>query len=546
MEIHQRSMLALRVYKKLIDQNHVSADQAGEYLNKISIPKEFCPYAQTFNCRKYSRYRNYDGSCNNLVHPWVGKAETPLKRLHPSRYNDFMNEPVTKSVTGIMLPNPRLIAYKLHYPHEIEIKVNTLFVFFGQFIDHDLSLTSLTTGSDKKPKPCTCDTTDPDCLNIPIPPSDSIQKNQKCMVTPRSSASFPKMNCKLGSREQINLLTHWFDLSQMYGVSKADNTKIRLGKDGLLKASSIPGIRYEHLPLAKLNSSSCQSEKKGIPCFLGVETRLNQNLALMSLHTLMLREHNRLARTLKYINRHWNDERIFQEARRICIASYQHIIYKGWIPIVLGKKMVDFYDLAESSHNDYFYGYDRKVNPHISNEFATAAFRFGHTLVTSIVVKADTSLNIVFNQSLSDNFLTTQEAFRNLGLDGILRGTIKQKSNSNDGHITDALNNNLFKNPDTNAETHEVSLSALNINRGRDHALPSYTTYRRLCGLSVPSSFDEMNYIYPDTLKDLKSIYAHADDIDLFTGGIAEVPVEGGLVGPVFASKLNLFLLNGS
>ena len=61
------------------------------------------------------------------------------------------------------------------------------------------------------------------------------------MVTPRSSASFPKFNCKLGIREQVNLLSHYCDMSQVYGVTKDDNAKIRLGKDGLLKASAIPG-----------------------------------------------------------------------------------------------------------------------------------------------------------------------------------------------------------------------------------------------------------------------------------------------------------------
>lgn len=292
------------------------------------------------------------------------------------------------------------------------------------------------------------------------------------------------------------------------------------------------------MPFAESNSTLCQSEKVGFKCFNVKETRSNQNLALMSIHTLMLREHNRIARTLKYLNPHWNDEKVFEEARRILIAEYQHINYKSWLPLLIGNKMMDFYGTSALSYNDYFYGYDNKVNPHISNEFATAAFRFGHTLVTSWVVKADISLNLMLNESLADNLLSTKGAYSNMGLDGVLRGLIRQKATANDGHVTNVLNNNLFKNPDKGAETHEFSLTALNINRGRDHALQPYTQYRRLCGLSAPTSFSEMSYLHSDTLKDLTEIYEHVDDIDLFTGGIAEKPVEGGLVGPVFASNI--------
>ena len=59
------------------------------------------------------------------------------------------------------------------------------------------------------------------------------------------------------------------------------------------------------------------------------DSRANEQPGLTAYHTVWVREHNRLAKELKYLNPHWNDERLYQEARKILIAKMQvQITYK--------------------------------------------------------------------------------------------------------------------------------------------------------------------------------------------------------------------------
>lgn len=61
-----------------------------------------------------------------------------------------------------------------------------------------------------------------------------------------------------------------------------------------------------------------------------------QNVMLSTVTLVSLHFHNYIARELYKINGHWSDEKLFQEARRISIAIYQHIIYKEWLPLLVG------------------------------------------------------------------------------------------------------------------------------------------------------------------------------------------------------------------
>ena len=76
-------------------------------------------------------------------------------------------------------------------------------------------------------------------------------------------------------------------------------------------------------------------------------------------------EHNRIAKELYALNYGWSDERIFQEARQINIAEYQHVIYYEFLPVLLGGAAMNKWGLIPTPYNEWFTQYDRYVNPQV-------------------------------------------------------------------------------------------------------------------------------------------------------------------------------------
>lgn len=110
------------------------------------------------------------------------------------------------------------------------------------------------------------------------------------------------------------------------------------------------------------------------------DARANENPTLAVTHTIFLREHNRLVRELAYLNPHWDDERLYQEGRRILTAQMQHITYNEFLPIIVGREKMQRLGMLPLEYG-FSEDYDEELNPTIMNEFAAAAYRFGHSLI---------------------------------------------------------------------------------------------------------------------------------------------------------------------
>lgn len=357
--IHNSFKLALKAAQKL----KTSQNLTSTHLLKLKSPPKFCPFNSDIFCEASSKYRQIDGSCNNLANGMLGRGNTPFKRLIKPAYDDKIEEPRRTSVTGEPLPNPRSVSLAVHDPLDLPTVLSNLGVMFGQFIDHDLALTA-TTGVGSSPFKCSCGSTNSDCVNIPTPSEDSIDSDQDCQVLTRSGASFEKLDCSFGAREQTNINTHWLDMSHLYGNDQSQMTSLRSFRNGRLKTTHQSGSSKDFLPFAP--SGTCVDETDEQMCFESGDSRTSQNMMLVGIHTVWLREHNRIARQLQRLNPSWTDDDLYQETKRIITAMYHNILYGEWLPIILGQRMIRENDLMLKRPGEYHMNYDESTNPHIS------------------------------------------------------------------------------------------------------------------------------------------------------------------------------------
>ena len=133
-------------------------------------------------------------------------------------------------------------------------------------------------------------TRDAVCYPIQIPPNDAHFKGKKtCMNFARSETALD-INCQPGPLQQINQVTHWLDSSNVYGSTQSEMRKLRSFKNGLLKTSTASD-GGELLPQNRNADCIGGSTTK---CFLAGDSRVNEQPNLAVMHTLFLREHNRI------------------------------------------------------------------------------------------------------------------------------------------------------------------------------------------------------------------------------------------------------------
>ncbi len=453
-------------------------------------------------------YRTIDGSGNNLRDTKMNQVGVQLMRLvDPPDYSDG-----TSALAGMNRPNPRDISNIVtaqDRPIPNPKSASDFLWLWGQFLDHDISLTP------------TVEPPEPENIPIPVgdPHFDPDNTGTREMMFNRSV--YDPDTGESNPREQLNEITGWIDASNIYGSTEERTTVLRLN-DGsgklLMSAGSLLAFNEFGLP---------NDRGIGPEFFVSGDERANEHIGLMAMHTIFAREHNRLAEIIAAeSDTPLSDEEIYQMARRIVGAQMQIITYNEFLPVLLGP------DAVESSSS----GYDSSIDAGITNIFSTAAYRFGHSVLSSFILRLDAQGNEIAagHVPLREAFFAPQKLIES-GLEPILRGFAAQVCQKVDAFFVDDIRNFLFGNPGDGG----FDLVALNIQRGRDHGLPNYNETRKKLGLEPKTDFSEVTES-PELQDKLADVHGNVDNVDVYIGGLAEDPLPGSMLGELFHTIVTL------
>lgn len=455
-------------------------------------------------------YRSIDGTGNNVAHPTWGAANTPMLRLFPAAYENGYSTPTGAST----LPSARaasLLACQEGFPDLPARPLAHTVMQWGQFITHDLGFKNTQEPADPFP--------------VPVPSWDTFFDPQgtgtKTLPFFRSKFD-PATGTGPGNpRQQMSFVSSFIDCNTVYGSTPSRVAALRTFVDGKLLTQSHPtgdllplNTVLEPMDVSPFGSSNPAD------LMLAGDNRANTQVLLLSVHTIWVREHNRQCDLLKAANPAWNDEKIYQEARKRVIALNQVITFNEYLPAILGEFAIPAYT-----------GYKPTVNPTVSNEFSHAAFRFAHSQTTTLMQRLNEDGTSIPQGTLRmrDQFFLPQLLLTDGGIEPLLRGMAFQPAQEVDLMTQGDLRNFLYGDP--NSKGHD--LAAFDIQRGRDHGLPLYTQARAYAGLPAITTFEQIS-TNPDTVQKLKNAYANVNQIDFWVGGLAEDHVPGSSLGPLF------------
>jgi hypothetical protein len=459
-------------------------------------------------------FRDAEGRFNDLRQPLMGAAGTRFGRnFAPDETQPEPNE-------RLLEPSPRVVSQRLLARTDFEpaTTLNLLAAAWIQFQVHDW----FDHGDNELERP----------FEIPLEPGDPWHSCPMKVKRTRSDPTRTDQENRAGLPPTcINMASHWWDASAIYG-SKLDITNnLRSGENGKLR------MQDRRLPLdpeTKMVSTGFSS---------------NWWIGLEILHTLFALEHNAICDRLRLEFPHWDDEQLFQTARLVNAALIAKIHIVEWTPAILGHETLQFGMKAN------WWG--------IAGERLTKVFgRIGNGVVISgIPGSPQDHQGVPF--ALTEEFvsvyrmhcllpdeikflrLTDGKEIRTFRMEEVLREKARAVINkdltacdvlytigiAHPGKLT--LHNfpnflrTLTLPPDSLGRTEIVDLGAIDVLRDRERGVPRYNQFRRLLRLEPRKSFEEVTD-NAEWVNELRDVYKNdVERIDLLVGTLAETPPKG-------------------
>ncbi|VIO91716.1 Uncharacterized protein BM_BM4466 [Brugia malayi] len=462
-------------------------------------------------------YQRYDGWFNNLANPHWGTVGSHLHRDAPSRYEDGVymlnnNLPSARAISELVFKGPSGIPNKRN--------VTTMLAFFSQVIAYEIMQSTLVSCPLEMHK-------------IPVPRCDAIFDAQ-CMGKTEIPFVRAKYDKKTGHgfnapREQMNERTSWIDASFLYSTQEPWVAALRAWNNGSLLEGPMkdyPPLNGPRIPL--INPAPPQIHRLMNPerLFMLGDPRTNENPGLLSLGLILYRWHNIQAKRIQEEHPNWTDEEVFQGARRWVIATLQKITLYDFLPVMLAdEKAIPPYEK-----------YKPLVPPGISHAFATAAFRFPHTIVPpALLLRKRTNGKCEFRDEvggypalrLCQNWWNAQDIVQEYSVDEIVLGMASQIAEGEDAIVVEDLRDFVF------GPMHFTRLDVVSssIMRGRDNGLPPYNELRQSYNLPIKDWVTINPVMYkekPKIFHELEKLYeGDISKLDAYVGGMLETNGEG-------------------
>jgi hypothetical protein len=529
--------------------------------------------------------QSLDGSGNNKAHPEFGKAGQPYPRVAAARYADGRSQPVSG-------PNSRFISNRVFQDLGQNIfsehRATQWLWTWGQFLDHTFGLRD-ENGT---------------AADIPFNSADPLEKfTNNLGVIPFSRSGVVPGTGVTNPRQQPNTTNSYISAWAVYGGT---NQRLEWLRNGTIDGNVTNNQATLMLPGGYLPRRDSRGDPASAPVMavdgrlaahpekaaVAGDVRANENIALTATHTLFAREHNRIVGLLPNT---LTQEEKFQIARRIVIAEQQYITYNEFLP-------------AAGVPLPKYTGYNPNQNAAITNEFATVGYRAhsqihgefeveqdaGRYTAAQLTALQNAGVEVTQNGDEVALGVSLNLAFFNpdllqlIQLGPMLEAIGDEPQYNNDEQIDNHLRSVLFQipvsgNPDCfddpslpNCFKGVVDLGAIDIERGRDHGMPSYNDMRRAFGLAPKTSFraitGEASESFPPgsgvndptsldftSLTDingnpvplgspdtavmthgvrksplaarLKAVYGSVDNVDAFIGMVAEAHMPGSELG---------------
>jgi hypothetical protein len=447
--------------------------------------------------------RTIDGTFNDLHFPKMGSAGVRFGR-------NFPLEHTFPDTANFLNPNPRTISRELMTRDTFKPAtiLNLLAGAWLQFMVHDWFVHARSTDR---------------FADIPTAPDDDYGE-----PSVRVPLSVPDPGPAGSTRPPayINLNSHWWDSSQIYGSDPDTAAKLRTKIGGKL--------RLEPTGLLPTDPETGLS-------FTGFTD--NWWIGLAMLHTLFTQEHNYICDLLAHEHGDWNDDQIFTRARLINSALMAKIHTVEWTPAIVPHPIIkramtvnwsglageDLQDALKFLDDQELVGgivgskADHHSAPYSLTEEFVAVYRMHplipdelafHSLVTGRLLEKRQLAEVAGKRTPSiAERVTMPDLFYSFGT-------------CHPGAVTLHNYPRTLQNLRRDDGEH-LDLAAVDIFRDRERGVPRYNQFRRLLHKGPVKSFDELTENV-EWRKQLKQVYNNdLESVDLMTGLYAEPLPEG-------------------